>query len=221
MTAKLNNTRIGTVSPLVQPTPPFAGDARTAGLQALAEYISELTFYKAGEPGKPPVPFQIPIDNIYVEQPDNEEDLCMPSIAFMPAGGEANMDWLGHYDETSVDEFGKDTVLYVKGEHIEFINLHIYTQFRADRRAIIGGLQSALVPVEEIWGFTLVCPNYYRQTVSIAPMGVTIQDGDGSANNRREAMFRIDMRINVVALTNYRNIMPLIRTELGDGPVTK
>lgn len=204
--AILNNTPIGTPPSIAYP----AIDARTSALEVLAEYISELTFYKPGTKGQPPIPFSIPIANIHIEQPDNETDLIYPGIVFESAG-EAQIDDLGFYDETSQDVFGPHTVLWCHAEHIEMINIRIATQYRSDRRAILAGLERALSPVEEIYGMSLVCSNYYTQTASVCPISRALVDGAQAANNRREATLKVDLRINIVQLVNYRNLVMYAR----------
>lgn len=206
----LKNTPIGTIAPTGPVHIPPTVDARTAGLMVLRDYISELTFYKTGNSPTSAIPFKIDAKDIHIEQPDFEQDLTLPSIVFESAG-EAQIDDMGFYDETSIDLFEKNTVLWVHAEHIEFVNIHIYTAFRAERRAILAGLKLALSPVEEIYGMTLIAPNYYNQTISVCPISSTLVDGAQAANNRREAMLKIDLRVNIVQLVNYRIVVALAR----------
>jgi hypothetical protein len=212
MTAKLNNTPIGTVFPADTPPAYRSVDARTAGLLVLKEYLSELTFMKPGDGGTA-VPFQILPGNIHIEEPDYEQDLIMPALVFEGIG-DATIDDMGFYDETSTDLFAKSTVLWVHAEHAEFINMRIWTASRAERRAILAGLEVAMAPVEEIYGMSLVAKNYYGQTVSICPIS-TSRDDSMAGQNRRQATFKIDLRINIVQLVNYRKVVPLARVQMG------
>lgn len=212
-------TPVGTVYPVIPKPPPVTTDARTSALKVLREYISELTFYKPGiNNSNQNISFQIPFDQIHIDQPDNETSEVYPTIVFEP--GNVELWYSGYFDEQSMDEFGKGTVLFVHGEQIEHITVRIKTMFRADRRAVMAGLERALSPFEQIWGgMRLFCgSDYYNQTPGFFIDTTRVIDGPESANNRREATISLSMHVQIVELVNYKAIIPLTPTTTDGDP---
>ncbi len=212
MSDLLRNPPIESITP--DPAIPGLGiDARTGALSALREYISELTFYKPGD-GKRIVPFQLPIADIHIEQPDGESDMVYPSIVFET--GEAGYDMMGYFDESSKDLFGKGTVLFVHWERKETITIRVNTQYRAERRAILAGIEFACAPTEEICAFRLLCKDYFNQSCGYILKGSRVGDDAQSANNRRSATLTLHVYINVVQLVHYRDMYVVPETRVSD-----
>jgi hypothetical protein len=212
MTYILKNTRVGEVYPPRAAPPASPIDARTAGLFALKDYIAELTFNRPGDSVSSYISFQIARKDIHIEQPDNVVDVVFPSIAIEAGVANTELPRTGFYDESSVDVYGKGTVLWVTGEHQETVSLHIFGSKRAERRALLSGLENSFSPVEEIGGMTLVCPTYYDQVACFSVISTHRPDDYDSSLNRREGIIQLDMRINIVQLVNYTMFSPNVIT---------
>ncbi len=185
-------------------------DGRTAALRVLREYITDLTFYRAGDKsGGPPVAFQVKPENFHIEWPDNVVDMVTPSIVVVQG---ANADYAvvgldSYVEEDTVDAYAPGTVLQWQSEYTETFNLEIWASSKAERRAIIAGLEVALVPTEQMYGVRFRMPEYFDELVCFTLQRRRLMDTDSSARNRRIAQLEIEMRHNVVALVNYAPMM--------------
>lgn len=189
-------------------------DGRTAGLKVLKRYIQELTFYRPDEEGKPPIPYRIPGENIYIEWPDYEQEIEFPSIVFL-ATGSGSYEALGlagvQVDETTRDEFGQGTVLQPIAEYVETFALEIWASKRSERRSILAGLEASLVPTEALYGIRFIMPEFYNQTALFTVMqSRRIDDADG-ARGRRRAQIDLEMRFTIVTPVNYNVLTPTIK----------
>ena len=186
-------------------------DGRTVAMRILADYMSELTFYRSGGVGKMPVPFQIARKNIHVEAfPDYEEDLVFPSIAFLPGRGEyVPIGLTAFIEEASRDVYAPGTALQWMSEYTETFTIELWASQKPERRALVAGLEQALVPTAQLFGIRFQMPDYYQQLVCFTLNGRTNIDDNDSAKNRRRAHMEVEIRYNVVALVNVSELNPL------------
>jgi hypothetical protein len=206
----MQGTPYGRVYPERAPYDGTGEDARTTAMYALRDYICALVFFRAGSVNGGPVSFQIdPAKGFQVEQPDDNKDLVFPSMAVVSGEGEANPTGLTPYlDEASKDVFGKDSILQVHHEHTEVFQLDIWATFRAERRALLAGLQIAFNPTEERAGLLLKLDRYYDQTARFTLLRSAPIDGPDTMKNRRQAVATISLEVNVVQLVHYRTLQP-------------
>jgi hypothetical protein len=202
--------------------PPFPTvDGRSVALSMLALYISELTFLRPGAIGKPPIPMRIPLENIFIEEPDANVDLKMPSIVFRDIGGGdyLTIGLCSFIDEATYNKFGRGTVLQVQTEYNETVTVEIWASTRAERRAIIAGLECALVPTEQLSGIRFLLPDYYDQTATFT-LNRSTRVEDNAGQNRRLARLEVEMRFNVVRPVNVVEMTPSSAVDVSDVPGT-
>jgi hypothetical protein len=179
----------------------------------MREYVCALTFLKANQPGLPPIPFQIRRENFHIEWPDNETKLVDPSVVIMPSRADYDVIGMTSYlEEETRDVYGAGTVIQWQDEYVETVNLEIRASSRAERRAIMAGLETAFTPTEQMSGVRFKMPDYFGQLVCFVLNRREIMDDDASAKNRRRAQLEIQMRFNVVALVNYVSLQPIVKT---------
>lgn len=194
-----------------------AVDPRTIALTCLRAYIAGLTFRRPGPVGAAPIPFRISKRQIHIEQPDHEQDLIMPCIVFGEEGG-SDFDCPGlvsQINEGSADQFGRGSALQVQYEQLEFFPMEVWAASKPERRAIVAGLQESFVPSEQMYGLRLKMLAYYGETVCFTLWKVQRPDLD-AVRGRRRAVFRVEMRFNVVKLVNVERMQePTIVVEAG------
>jgi len=192
--------------------PPPAADGRTACLRILARYISELTFFREGDVDRTtkkrgaPIDFQIPLDDIHIEWPDNESDLRFPSIAFISGNVPVAYETIGfstYLQEDSRDVYAKGTVIQWQSEYIENLVIEIWCAKKAERRAILAGLEAAFSPSEQSYALRFRVPDYFNQLVSFSLEQRELFDEPDNVLNRRRARLTLDMRFTLVSLVNY------------------
>ncbi len=211
----------GEVFPKREPPPPPIYDGRTAALRILKKYFSELTFYRAGgrDAGgdqKDPIPFKIPYRDIHVEWPDDEDDLHLPALAFL-AQGPADYDSIGLtnvVEENTVGVYSSGTVLIWMSEYQEKFGIDIWAETKAQRRAIIAGLEQALSPIQQMAGIRFRMPDYYDQLVCFELQTRELFDDEQSTFVRRRARLTVEMRFNVVALVNVETLQPVVTLDV-------
>jgi len=209
MTKLLDGTRWGSVFPPRPAIPIAAVDGRTAVLERFADYLHCIVFRKLNPPG-PPEDYQIPRERFLVEYPDDDvQPMKFPTIVFEP--GRYTLDPKGltpAADEGSRDEHGPGTVLVCSDEYVERVVLVIWASTRAQRRAILAGVEWACHPVEEMAGVRLRVPAYYGQTAHfLALEGQNIDDEDSGRRRRRTEMV-FEMRFDLVTLRRVVEIAP-------------
>jgi hypothetical protein len=207
----------GTVFPPSADPPSPVVDGRTAALRILKEYISELTFLRDGGQG-PGVSFKVKDTAIFIDSyPDAVTEGQLPSIAFVPGRAEYVALGLGNFiEEASQDVYGAGTVVQWQAEYTENMTLEIWAGSRAERRAILVGLESALSPTETMYGIRFSMPDYFNQLVCFSLGARTNIDDAEASKNRRKARMEIEMRFNVIALVNYSAMIPRAVVETQD-----
>lgn len=207
----------GDVSPpRPDPIPP-AFDAATAAKKVLKLYLSELTFYRAGDAGGgDPIAFRVPDAQIKIEPIDSVDDAQMPAITFVPGPGKSEALGLGAYiEETSKDVFAPGTVVQWQSEYSETFTIEIACATRAQRRAIVAGIVRAMSPTEFMYGIRFRMPDYFNQLVVFVVNQRTISRDFGSSMKRRHmAEIEVEMRLTEVSLQNYVAVQPRVDVDV-------
>lgn len=220
-------TPFGDVAPLREVGLPPLVDGRTVALRTLKKYLGEVTFYRHGgyslnaagaKIENPPIDFRIPARDIHVEWPDSVEDLAMPSLAFLSTR-EAEYEAIGmtsYVEEDTVDKYEPGTVLIWLYEFVETFSIEVWCETKAQRRAIVAGIERALCPLEYMSGVRFKMPDYYDQLVCFALQGRELVDDDFAVRNRRRARMSVEMRHNVVALVPVNPLELTASLEVGE-----
>jgi hypothetical protein len=182
-------------------------DGRTAALHILREYVCDLTFYRYMGKGSPPKPFGIKPENFYIEWPDSTVDKVSPSITIVHSRADYDVIGLVSYiEEQTLNVYSPGTVVQWQDEYVETINLEIETSKVSERRSLLGGLETAFSPVEQMAGVRFKMPEYFNQLVCFTLMRREVMDDADSAKNRRKAQLEILMRFNIVKLVNVKGL---------------
>jgi hypothetical protein len=223
----IQGTPFGAVYPARAAAEFPAIDGRTAGLRVLRRYISELTFHRPGDAGSPRlIPFRIPLDDIHVEQPDNVVNLLKETkpggtnaaVVFVPGAGQYLPVGLSTFlEEETRDKFGKDTALQVQSEYQENVTLECWATDKPTRRAMVAGLEAALVPTEQMYGIRFRMPDYFDQPVCFSLDSGMRPDDPDTVRNRRWAHMIVEMRFDVVRLVNVETLRPVAAVDVYDG----
>ena len=216
LVALMKGTIYGAAYP-VRPAPqPLSVDGRTIALQTLAQYIANITFYRPGDAvGGPPIPFSIPESSFFIEMPDDKQSMPFPAIAVV--NDVANYDVIGltsYVEEDSLDVFGRGTVVQWQSEYVENIQLEVWCNMKAERRAILGGIETAMSPTEQQSGMRFHMPTYFNQLVCFTLNNRKVIDEPDSLRKRRRATLGIEMRFNIVRLINAVTMQPTVTTSL-------
>ena len=215
----------GLVYPVRAQPAPLSVDGRTIALRTLAQYIAALTFYRPGAPGCQPIPFTIPVEHFFIEQPDTKQSMPFPSISVVHDTAKYDVIGLVSYvEEDSFGIYGAGTVVQWMSEYIEDIQLEVWCNTKAERRAILGGIETSMSPTEQQSGVRFHMPDYFDQLVCFELNDRKLIDGPDAARGRRSATLGIKMRFNIVKLINATTMQPSIVTAVdvtADGtPVT-
>lgn len=202
----------GEVFPPKPNPPPLSIDGRTIALRLLRDYITNLTFFRPM--GQAPVQaFQIDAKNFHIEWPDYIEDMKFPSVAIVHSRARYDVIGLVSYvEETTRNVYAKDTVLQWQSEYVEKIQLEIWTNKKAERRAILAGIETAMSPTEQMSGLRFQMKDYFNELVCFTLFDREIIDEPDSPKNRRRAQLGIEMRFNIVALVNAISMTPALIT---------
>lgn len=195
-----------------------AADGRTEALRILARYLSELTFYRAGDKTADLIALQVPLERIFIEMPDNEVDRTIfPAIALLSAG-DINEEIVGlgsWIDETSANKYGRNTVLQVNGQFTEDIAIDVLCKTRQERRALRVGINNALNPTEFMAGIRFRMPDYYNQVVTITPTRITLDESmDAAVQGRRGMRIIVSMTYLDVQLVAASPMIPIVTTNV-------
>jgi hypothetical protein len=198
-------------------------DGRTVALRTLAKYVAALTFWRPGAalPGGgsgPAIPFKIPTEHFFIEMPDNTRNMPFPCIAIVHDTAKYDVIGLTSYvEEDSAGVWAPNTVVQWQGEYVENIQLELWCNHKAERRALLAGIETALSPTEQMSGVRFHMPDYYDQLVCFTLNDRRLIDEPDSLRNRRRATLGIEMRFNVVALVNTVPMRPTVVVEVDDG----
>jgi len=197
--------------------PPTPNDGRTVALRILAQYISELTFLREGAINGPPiaVKFQGVEKDIHIGWPDSPQDMTFPAIVFL--AGHGNYDVIGltaYVEEDTRDVFAPGTVVQWQHEYREAFQIEIWASSKPELRAVLSGLETAFVPVEQMVGIRFRMPDYYNEPVVFTLESSQRFDEPDAVRNRFRARVEVEMRFTVVQLVNYVPLTPIVTTDV-------
>ncbi len=211
----------GEVYPPRDNPPPPVADGRTEALRILKKYFQELTFYRAGGQDAagielPPIAFKIPERDLHIEWPDGPEDVHLPAVAFL-SEDRADYDSIGltsYVDEATRDVYAPNTVIIQMAEYQENFVVELWTATKAERRAILSGLEVAFFPLQQMAGIRFQMPAYFGQLVCFQLQDREMIEDDLAIRNRRRAKLRVEMRFNVVALVNATDFTAIVTADV-------
>ena len=215
LVALIKGRLYGLVYPVRNAPRPLSVDGRTIALETLAQYIAALTFYRPGDKGRDPIPFKIPTEHFFIEQPDDKESMPFPSIAVVHDTARYDVIGLVSYvAEDSLDVYGKGTLVQWQSEYVETIQLEVWCNTKAERRAILAGIETSMSPTEQQSGIRFHMPDYYDQLVCFTLNDRLLVDGPEAAKGRRSATLSVEMRFNIVTLINANTMIPVVTTSV-------
>jgi len=195
-------------------------DPREHALNALALFVSLLTFRREAGPGLPPTPFRVPLENIFVFQPDDVQNAAAPvlnSIAFLPGRGTHEPYGLGppvELDDTA-DVYRPQSVLVRKGDYTEIVGVEIVEAKHQFRRAVVAGLKEAFRQGDDSGALKLRCGRAYFDRVATFRLDESeyIADDDVGLNRRRAHLY-ILMQVPEVQLVSAVRLQPKVSVEV-------
>lgn len=196
--------------------PPNDVEGRTAALNALFDYLCSLVFYRSGGVGKPPHAFQLDRTECYVEWPENVEELKFPAVGVQSGDGQTMPIGLSPViDDDSIDVYGKGTALWRLWDYHEPCALEVWATSRAERRALIAGIQQAFSPSMDVSNLRLTLPTYFNTLACYTLISVQRVD-DQAPKNRRLAVIRFDLQYEVVRHARYLPLDPTVYMDVSD-----
>lgn len=208
----------GRANPRNKPRPLPAYDPRTHALQRFREFLAALEWLRPGNIGEPDVPYRIPLDDIYTDQPDDPASLNFPSLAFLPARGLHDQYNLGPSDllEETHDRFGRGTVLLRQGEYIETFMIEAWGSHVVERRSILAGVEAILRLNQRSNALQLSLPDYYCQVASFSLIDSQYIDDPDVVRGRRRGQIAVELRVPEVLLVDAITMRPSICVEVVD-----
>lgn len=202
---------------LTSPTiDPRAVTGRKAALSMLRDYIAFLQFARPDKNGGI-IKFQIPKTSIFLEPPGKPTDLTFPSIVFR--AGACELEQIGNfYLEETRDVYAADTCLYKIGEYEEHFTIECWAEEPAQRMGIAATLETALSPVEELFGLRFALPDYYNEPVEFYLESVNYTDDPDAVRSRRWVDIGMEMRFEVVKLVDTVELDPQLQFYVDDSP---
>lgn len=222
-------TPFGNVYPAKELPIPSTIDGRTAALRLLRRYISELTFYRTGPLVSEatastdrvygaPIAFRIKEENIFIEAADKEVELSLPTIAIDPGKGIYNPIGLTAWnDPDTQDVYGKGTIVTWMSEYQETLTIEISASNRAERRALVLGLEQALNPTEQMSALRFKMDAYYGQLCAFSLNAREFDDSE-AMDGRRKARLEVDLTFTQCALVNYTEMNPMLGIIVTEDP---
>jgi hypothetical protein len=196
-------------------------DARDHGLDVLRKYIAALVFRRTNAPGQPPIPFQIPIESIHKDQPDDVTSLNLPAIGFIPGVGRHETFGLGPPKllESTTGVFGPGTALLHVSDYIERFTIEVWSSKIPERRAIVAGLKVALRASDASSAIYLKSPDYYGMPACVSLLESQYIDDDAAVRNRRRAFLMVELTVCEVAPINIVALQPRHEAVVLDGNI--
>lgn len=221
MTLQAINT-FGNVWPPKPALPLPDKDPREHALERLREYICALEFMRTGDVGGKPIPFRLPLNTVFIAQPDSLVDLPLPGVGIVPGRGAHNTFGLGPpevRDET-FNVFAPGTAVAQLGEYSEVITIEVWGSKIAERRALMAGLKQAFRASDSSTAIYLSLPSYFGSVASFELVESLYIDGDEVARNRRRGHLFLNMRVCELALVNVVSLQVLDEVTVIDGNVS-
>jgi hypothetical protein len=184
---------------------------RRALTKALKTYFASLLFQRPGGGER----FRVTAKNVLEEWPDPEHKMTYPSISIAPGTGEYGMLSLTpSVEEDTYEVYSPSTALVQLAEYTETFQVTVWGADSGERRALVAGLESAMVPSDATYGVWLRTEDYFDRIGSYQLMRVEWIDGEETARNVRRADLYIDARIPVVKLMAFRPMEPKVDVEV-------
>lgn len=204
----LQGTPFGRTYPARRDPAQPAVDGRTRCLRVLAEFLGEVTFFRPGDKGGPPVGYRVPGQNIHIEQPDSPVEGVFPSIVFRPGPAQYLPIGMSPYlDESTRDQFGLGTCLEMLDEYNEQLVIEVWAAKKPERRSLMAALEDLLAaPVEEMYGCRFLVPDYFDRPVTFTLQSRDVPDDPDNVKNRRWGYVQLEMRFDRVRLVNVAPI---------------
>lgn len=217
----LRGTPFGFVYPAAPLRPLPDVDARYYALEQLRAYLAALVFSRTGAVGEPAKPFQVPAEDLLIEQPDDPKDLRFPSIGVLPARGTHDMIGLGpaSIDESTLDVYAPGTALLWYGDYVEPLMLEVFSAHKAERRALLAGLKIALRPLEQSSSLNLKLPAYFDRIAQFTMTESQYIDDPDVIRGRRRGQIPLVLRVPEVVLVDVVTLKPYVHLETGESVV--
>lgn len=195
-----------------------AVDARTVALARFKVFCSLLDFARVGDSGGPSKSFRVPKENVLDEWPDEPKDLRLPAIAFTSARGTNQAIALGGPEpiEETMDVYGKGTVLYRLGEYVETLTVEVWGSHKAERRALMAGLEAALRADEDTLSTRLSLPDYFDRVAEFTQVDSQYVDEPDIVRGRRRGQLFVELRVPEVRLGTYVKMTPQVVVAVAD-----
>lgn len=186
-------------------------DGRTAALSALFDYFAALRYFRAGDKGGPPIKFAIPRENFLADWPDGAEVTLFPSVvALESARGERLPNGLTYaIQEDTFGLYAPNTAILRTDEWREEVQIEVWSNYRAERRAIMMGIESAMTPVEGVAALRLKLRDYYDSRASFRLLESMLSGDVDNARGRRRAILTVEMRFVLGVLVNVQTMQPI------------
>lgn len=210
LAAQIVGEQFGHVFP-PRPRPPLPDvGPRTAALRTFAKFLSTFIFRRTGpEHTSQTIAFQVPVEHIFIEQPDNVESLAYPSIVVVPGRGEYITGLGGAViEDGSFNRFGQGTALAMIAEYVEDFTLEVWGAKRAERRAIMAGIETAMFNSDESYRLRIQMPDYFDAVASFWINESEVIDDADTAKNRRRGHFYMTLDVPVVQLISVTEVRP-------------
>lgn len=200
------------------PQPLPTEDGRTIALRLFGDFLATLQFRRSGGKDKSPIEFKIPRKDIHIEQPDHVEDMKFPSIAFVPGRGVFASFGLGppQIKDDTIDKFAPGTALLESAEYNERFTLEVWGSKRGERRAVMAGIEAAMLRQESSYSLILLLKDLFDTTAEFSIEERENIDDPDVVRNRRRGHFYVDLSVCVVQLVNIVTMRPFVVTEVED-----
>jgi hypothetical protein len=185
-------------------------DARTALTRGLAEYLAQIVFPAPG--GR-----ELRFDKVLDTWAEPEDGAKFPRAIVYGTG-------IGIYDAGSLTPdlpTARNRLPAPDGRYlisscafVQDLTVEVWANDPAARRAIAAGLESALLPVDWMFGFVLELPFYFNERATYTLKDMAYPDNEQDAMRRyRKAVFTITGEVPVVNLFTYPLAKPSFRLD--------
>lgn len=208
----------GQVYPAKEPAPLPAADARDHALRRFREFLAALVFSRKGDAPGSTISFRVPIDSIFVDQPDDPQRLAFPAISIVSARGDHDTYKLGPFElqDDSFDVYGHGTALLEQGWYEEEFTLEVWGNHPADRLALLAGIKAAMRMSQRSYALILTLPSYYDQTAQFSLEASQSVDDPSVILGRRRAQLYIALGVSEVLLVNAATLQPAVVVQVVD-----
>lgn len=198
----------------INPLPPST--ARDFALRRFREFFSLLTFSRKGTTDETPISFKLPIERIFVEQPDNIPDLREPALGMIPSRGIHNTYGLGppEFLEDTFDTYGLGTALLLQGEYTERFQVETWGGHPAERQALLAGVQGALRLSQRSQALTLTLPDYFDRVATFRLDESQNIDDPDVVRGRRRGLLEVELTVPEVLLVDAVTLRPAARVQV-------